>query len=157
MQNLKFGVVNVIFSFCKDNLCPNLDLNGSPSEFTNRIYQMGRSIQWLCRTSFFSLLIHFIHFFIYASFDNYLSPSWSEDGHSARQNNYLTTCLLLNPKFHCCVHNSPPLGTNQNQINQVHILKAHYDHTSILILSSHLHCKVFIVVGSLQPSFLNSP
>lgn len=50
---------------------------------------MRLSIQWLCRTRFFSFLIYFIPFFIYASFDNYLNSSWKEGGHSVRQKYHL--------------------------------------------------------------------
>jgi len=100
-----------------------------------------------------SLLIYCNPFSIYASFDAYLNTSCNEDGRSVRQKYYLP---LLNPRFQGRTQNRPPMDTIKSQKNQVHILKEHYQYISILILSSHLDCKVFIIVTSLQPSLFPS-
>jgi len=56
-------------------------------------------------------------------------PSWDANSHSARQK---ISCLLWNPKVHCCVHNSLPLVTIMNYMNPVHTFPPY------LILPSHL-------------------
>jgi hypothetical protein len=47
------------------------------------------------------------------------SPSWEADSHSASQEIHR---LLLDPKIHYRVHNSPPVGPVMDQLSLAHTI-----------------------------------
>jgi len=50
-------------------------------------------------------------------------PSWEVNSHSGSQQ---ITCLLLNPKVHYRVHNTPPLVPIHSQMNPVHTFSPYF-------------------------------